>query len=153
VNLDVPGEAHLPKDYVQADDARLEAYRRLAGVTTREELTDLRDEWLDRYGPLPRAGEGLLELAELRLTCLHLGVSSLTVAPAKVGVRSRPVVKLGPLDLSVSQQTRLRRLHGSRAYVEATKELRIDVDAVDATPRALVDLLETLTAVTTGPQS
>jgi len=34
INLDVPGEAHLPKGYVEADDARLEAYRRLAGVKT-----------------------------------------------------------------------------------------------------------------------
>jgi transcription-repair coupling factor (superfamily II helicase) len=153
VNLDVPGEAHLPKDYVEADDARLEAYRRLAGVTTMDELDDLRNEWLDRYGALPRAGEGLLELAELRLTCLQLGVRSVVVLAAKVGVRSRPVVKLGPLDLSVSQQTRLRRLHGSRAYVEATKELRIEVDANDATPRALVDLLSQLVAVTTSPQS
>jgi transcription-repair coupling factor (superfamily II helicase) len=153
VNLDVPGEAHLPKDYVEADDARLEAYRRLAGVTTMDELADLRLEWLDRYGPLPRAGEGLLELAQLRLLCLQLGVSSLTVSPAKVGVRSRPLVKLGPLDLSVSQQTRLRRLHGSRAYVEATKELRLEVETPDATPRALADLLTTLTAVTTGPSA
>jgi len=153
VNLDVPGEAHLPKDYVEADDARLEAYRRLAGVTTMDELDDLRNEWLDRYGALPRAGEGLLELAELRLTCLQLGVRSVVVLAAKVGVRSRPVVKLGPLDLSVSQQTRLRRLHGSRAYIEATKELRIELDANDATPRALVDLLSQLVAVTTSPQS
>ena len=29
VALDVPGDAHLPKDYVTAEDARLEAYRRL----------------------------------------------------------------------------------------------------------------------------
>ena len=38
INLDVPGEAHLPKNYVEADDARLEAYRRLVGVTTHDEL-------------------------------------------------------------------------------------------------------------------
>jgi hypothetical protein len=80
-------------------------------------------------------------------------VRSVVVLAAKVGVRSRPVVKLGPLDLSVSQQTRLRRLHGSRAYIEATKELRIELDANDATPRALVDLLSQLVAVTTSPQS
>jgi transcription-repair coupling factor (superfamily II helicase) len=147
VNLDVPGEAHLPKEYVEADDARLEAYRRLAGVTTMEELDDLRSEWLDRYGALPQAAVGLLELAQLRLTCLELGVSSLVVLPAKVGVRSKPVVKLGPLELSLSQQIRLRRLHGSRAYVEATKELRIDVTPDSATPRALFELLGELVAV------
>jgi transcription-repair coupling factor (superfamily II helicase) len=148
INLDVPGEAHLPKSYVKADDARLEAYRRLAGVKAMDELEDLRAEWLDRYGPLPSAATGLLELAQLRLTCLHLGVSSVVVMPAKVGVRSKPVVKLGPLDLAVSQQMRLRRMHGSRAYVEATKELRIEVSPEDASPKALLRLLEELVAVT-----
>jgi transcription-repair coupling factor (superfamily II helicase) len=151
INLDVPGEAHLPKDYVEADDARLEAYRRLAGVTTMDELADLQSEWLDRYGPLPGAAQGLLELAQLRLTCLELGVSSVVVMPAKVGVRSKPIVKLGPLELALSQQMRLRRLHGSRAYVEATKELRIEVSSEDASPKALLQLLRELVAVTKAP--
>jgi len=150
INLDVPGEAHLPKNYVEADDARLEAYRHLAGVTTTDELNDLRAEWLDRYGALPTAAQGLLELAELRLTCLTLGISSVVVMPAKVGVRSKPVVKMGPLELAVSQQTRLRRLHGSRAYVEATKELRIELEPDGASPRDLLDLLGELVAVPAG---
>jgi transcription-repair coupling factor (superfamily II helicase) len=147
VNLDVPGEAHLPKDYVQADDARLEAYRRLAGVTTMEELDDLRDEWIDRYGPLPRAAQGLLELSELRLACLDSGLRSVVVMPARVGIRSKPVVKMGPLDLSLSQQMRLRRKYGSRTYDEDAKELRLEVAADEATPGALLALLRDLVAV------
>ena len=105
INLDVPGEAHLPKSYVEADDARLEAYRRLVGVTTMAELQDLRDEWLDRYGPLPAPAKGLLELGELRLECLAHGVASVVVLPARVGIRTKPVVKICPLELSLSQQT------------------------------------------------
>ena len=144
INLDVPGEAHLPKEYVEADDARLEAYRRLAGVASFEELADLRSEWIDRYGPLPRAAEGLLELGELRLLCLELGVTSLSVLPAKVGVRSKPVVKLSPLDLSLSQQMRARRAYGSRAYSDDTKEFRTELNADQVTPGALSDLLRGL---------
>ncbi len=96
ITLDVPGEAHLPKSYVEADDARLEAYRRLVGVTTMDELHDLRDEWLDRYGPLPAPATGLLELGELRLECIELGVRSVVVLPARVGIRTKPVVKISP---------------------------------------------------------
>jgi transcription-repair coupling factor (superfamily II helicase) len=147
VNLDVPGEAHLPKDYVTADDARLEAYRHLAGVTTLDELADLREEWQDRYGALPAPAQGLLELSELRLSCLELGITSVSVLAAKVGVRSKPVIKVGPLDLTLSQQLRLRRRHGSRAYTEVTKELRIEVENADASPRAILTLLGELVAV------
>jgi transcription-repair coupling factor (superfamily II helicase) len=147
VNLDVPGEAHLPKDYVTADDARLEAYRHLAGVTTLDELADLREEWQDRYGALPAPAQGLLELSELRLSCLELGITSVSVLAAKVGVRSKPVIKIGPLDLTLSQQMRLRRRHGSRAYTEVTKELRIEDEHADASPRAILTLLGELVAV------
>ena len=149
INLDIPGEAHLPKSYVEADDARLEAYRRLAGVTSIDELEDLQREWIDRYGALPAPARGLLDLAQLRLVCLDIGVSSVVVMPARVGVRSKPVLRLGPLELSFSQQIRLRRSYGSSAYNESTKELRIDVSPNDASPIAIVTLLDELRAPTT----
>jgi len=152
VNLEVPGEAHLPKDYVEADDARLEAYRRLAGVTNLEELGDLADEWVDRYGALPGPASGLLELAQLRLVCLEYAVTSVVVSPARVGIRSRPVVKLGPLSLSVSQQIRLRRTHGSSAYNESTKEMRVELSPSGVTPKALVTLLRDVHAPAGAPE-
>jgi transcription-repair coupling factor (superfamily II helicase) len=144
INLDVPGEAHLPKDYVEADDARLEAYRRLAGVTTTDELGDLRNEWIDRYGALPLPTIGLLELAQLRLVCLDYTVTSVVVLPARVGLRSKPVLKMGPLTLALSQQLRLRRKYGSSAFNESTKELRLELAPSATTPRAILELLEEL---------
>ena len=151
INLDVPGEAHLPKEYVEADDARLEAYRRLAGVSTLEELNDLRIEWIDRYGALPLATVGLLELAQLRLVCLDLGVASVKVLPARVGLRSKPVLKLGPLTLSISQQLRLRRTHGSSAYNDTTKELRLELSAGAVTSHSILSLLEEVNAPSSDP--
>jgi transcription-repair coupling factor (superfamily II helicase) len=148
VNLDVPGEAHLPKEYVEADDARLEAYRRLAGVTSVAELDDLAVEWVDRYGALPEPTKGLLELAQLRLTCLHFAVTSVVVLPARVGVRSKPVLKMGPLVLTLSQQLRLRRTYGSSAYNESTKEFRVELPANAVTPRAIATMIDELHAAT-----
>ncbi len=148
INLDVPGEAHLPKEYVEADDARLEAYRRLASVTSDVELDDLASEWIDRYGALPAATQGLLELARLRLACLRLAVTSVAVLPARVGVRSKPVLKMGPLSLTLSQQLRARRTHGSSAYNETTKELRLELAPNAATSAAILSLLEELYAPT-----
>jgi len=146
ITIDVPGEAHLPKLYVEADDARLEAYRRLAQVTSSEELSDLALEWADRYGALPPEAQGLLELSELRLAAVACGVTSIVVLPAKVGVRSKPLVKISSLDLTLSQQMRLRRSYGSRAYDEATKELRLETTTDRTTPRALLELLNDVTA-------
>ena len=151
VTLDVPGEAHLPKSYVEADDARLEAYRRLAAVASVEELEDLRTEWVDRYGALPASAQGLLELAALRLVCLTREITSVQVLPAKVGVRSQPVVRLSPLDLNLSTQMRVRRRFGSRAYSEETKEFRCEMPGTNDAA-SLVALINELYA-DTGPSS
>ena len=150
VTLEVPGEAHLPKDFVEADDARLEAYRRLATVASAEELEDLRAEWVDRYGALPAPARGLLDLAALRLRCLAAGVTSLTVAPAKVGVRSRPLLRLSPLTLSLSAQMRARRRFGSRAYSEEAREFRCELSG-SSDARALADLLDDLVGSSGAP--
>ena len=53
LSLDLPDAAHLPSDYVEAEDVRLEAYRRLAAVRTVEQIDDVRAEWEDRSARCP----------------------------------------------------------------------------------------------------
>jgi len=146
ITLDIPGEANLPASYVEADDARLEAYRRLAALQTVAELDDLKDEWLDRYGALPAPAQGLLDLGLLRLTCLDRGITNLQVLPAKVGVRSKPLLKVQPLTLTLSQQMRARRLLGQSQYDETTKEFKVELDARQIQVPALTQLIVDLTA-------
>src|SRR5262249_60312057 len=66
VTIDVPVDAYLPGDYLARDDVRMEAYRRLAAVTTPADVDDIRDEWEDRYGPPPAPAAALLAGARPR---------------------------------------------------------------------------------------
>ena len=77
IKLDVPTDAFLPADYVAKEELRLEAYRRLAGVTTPAQVDDIRVEWEDRYGPLPAAADALLTVGYLRAECHRLGITDL----------------------------------------------------------------------------
>src|SRR5271166_2219961 len=123
VSLDVPGDAHLPAAYVAAEDARLEAYRRLAAAATAAEVDDIRAEWLDRFGPLPGPAEGLLALARLRVECLRTGVTDVAVAPVRVGGARHPTARISPLRLPSSAQVRLRRLAPAATYREELSQL------------------------------
>ncbi|PIE34829.1 MAG: transcription-repair coupling factor [Ilumatobacter coccineus] len=79
LKLDVPTDAYLPADYVPKEVSRLEAYRRLAEVTTHDEVDDIRAEWLDRYGPLPEPADALLDVGRLRAECHRLGVTEVQI--------------------------------------------------------------------------
>ena len=46
---------------------RIQAYRRLAEVTTRDELQRLEKDWRDRFGALPEPARNLLTLTEIKL--------------------------------------------------------------------------------------
>ena len=144
VSIDLPGEAHLPENYVAQSDVRLEAYRRLSTTTSDEQIEDMRAEWLDRFGPLPAAAEGLLDLASLRVTCLRIGIQEISVLPARIGGRAVPLAKISPITLRASAQIRVQRLVGDRAYDESTKTLRVDLRPEWATAAGLRDLLDQL---------
>src|SRR5437879_7956913 len=92
IKLDVPLAAHLPADYVSREDLRLEAYRRLATVTTHAEVDDIKNEWVDRYGPLPDPAVALLDVGHLRADAARIGIREVAVA--------RDVARISPLKLA-----------------------------------------------------
>ena len=108
VKLDVPVDAHLPTSYVAKEELRLEAYRRLAAVTTSAEVADIRAEWLDRFGPIPPPAAALLTVAELRAECFRVGVREVAITSASA--------RLSPLRLKASEAVRLRRLARDAIY-------------------------------------
>jgi transcription-repair coupling factor (superfamily II helicase) len=115
IKLDVPTDAYLPTDYVAKEELRLEAYRRLAAVVTAAEVADIRAEWQDRYGPLPAPAEALLTVGSLRAECHRLGLTDVTIAAGQA--------RLGPIELKLSQSTRLRRLAREAKWKEDARQL------------------------------
>src|SRR6516165_6631077 len=134
IKLELPLDAFLPRDYVSREDLRLEAYRRLATVTTHDEVADIQSEWLDRYGPLPDPAAALLRIGELRAECARTGVREVTVV-------SGGVARLSPLALKTSARIRLQRKWPKAIYKEDIGQIVVTVPrGVDAA-EFLVELL------------
>jgi transcription-repair coupling factor (superfamily II helicase) len=74
VNIDLPGEAFLPRGYVPDMRSKIDLYRRLARLTTENAVDDFGAELVDRFGALPEVVEHLLELAQLRIWAHGWGV-------------------------------------------------------------------------------
>jgi transcription-repair coupling factor (superfamily II helicase) len=144
VALDVPGDAHLPKDYVTAEDARLEAYRRLASATTDSDVADIGAEWVDRYGPLPKAALGLLALARLRTSAIARGIHEITQSTVRPGGTRQPVARIAPVHLAASAQVRLRRLVPGATYREDLGQLLVPIRMGGLAADVVRELLEDL---------
>ena len=116
IKLDLPVDAHLPDDYVAQEDLRIEAYRRLATVTSLSEVDDITAEWIDRFGAIPDPARALLAVARVRAECARIGITECTATrnPDFDGPPLRAV--LAPVELSASAEMRLGRVFPGAVY-------------------------------------
>ncbi len=68
--------AFIPDSYVSVSAQRMALYKRIAMIETEDDLNDIEDEMLDRYGDLPRPATNLLKIALIRASALKCGILS-----------------------------------------------------------------------------
>jgi transcription-repair coupling factor (superfamily II helicase) len=109
--------AFLPDDYVRDTVLRYRLYRRLsvAGNEDPELLADLRDEVIDRFGPLPSEADTLFAMVGLKYPLRKLGISKLEQGPANLVfsfVEHSPVAP--ETLLAFIEQSRIKKKKNSR---------------------------------------
>ncbi|MEX2328394.1 MAG: transcription-repair coupling factor [Nitriliruptoraceae bacterium] len=106
IRIDLPVDAHLPDDYIEDPNQRLELYRRIASARDATSIGDVRAELLDRFGAPPGPVQRLLALAALRAAVRRWHITD-------VGLTPQGWLRVAPVRLSESQTVRLERLFPS----------------------------------------
>jgi transcription-repair coupling factor (superfamily II helicase) len=135
VRLDLPGSAYLPDAYVGDSGAKLEVYRRFAGIRVEADAEALRSELRDRFGPIPPSVEALFTAVAVRSAAEAAGVPEVRAETGRV------VLKWPRYDRAAV--THALTLAGFRP-VASSNQVRIPVAAgrepVDVALRALAAL-------------
>jgi transcription-repair coupling factor (superfamily II helicase) len=76
--------AFIPADYMPQPQMRIQAYKKLAQVTSKDQLDQLGKEWRDRYGPHPPAVRNLLLLNEIKLAAARRKIVRVEVKENKI---------------------------------------------------------------------
>ncbi len=69
----------IPRDYVSSDMERIRLYRRMAYMKNIEELNDLKNELVDRFGSVPAEVEKLLKFIKVRILAYSQGIKQISV--------------------------------------------------------------------------
>ena len=81
--------AFIPTRYISDTALRIQAYRKLTEVTTREQLDRLQRDWRDRFGQFPPALENLLLITQVKLAAAKKGVTRVEVKDQKLMLTRR----------------------------------------------------------------
>lgn len=67
VDIDLPISAFIPSEYVPPGRLKIEMYRKLSQVISLDELRQYEAEIKDRFGPVPKTAQRMIDLRELQL--------------------------------------------------------------------------------------
>ncbi|EJY95909.1 transcription-repair coupling factor [Staphylococcus arlettae] len=77
VEIELNIDAYLPAEYIQNEQAKIEIYKKLRKIESEAQLIDVKDELLDRFNEYPIEVERLLDMMEIKVHALHVGVTSI----------------------------------------------------------------------------
>ncbi len=115
--VELPINAHIPVEYVEAERLRLDLYRRIADAASDEALAEISSEMVDRFGELPDAVTELLAVASLRIFARTLKITEIAVAGKSL--------RISPIYLPESAQIKLNRLYPGSIYKNASETLLV----------------------------
>jgi transcription-repair coupling factor (superfamily II helicase) len=140
INLHTP--ALLPDAYCSDVQERLTLYKRLANCEAEDELRELQEELIDRFGDLPQPAQALLETHRLRLFVKPFDVQKLDASEARIHVQFGPQPPIDPVKViqliqkdrntSMAGPDKLTRKVEAREIRQRVAEVRRLLEAVRA---------------------
>ncbi len=73
-SVDLTVDAFIPSTYIKSEYQKLDIYKRIAGLENDEEMSDMKDELIDRYGSLPESAVNLLKIAIIKTLAHRIGI-------------------------------------------------------------------------------
>jgi len=134
----LPVAARLPEEYVPDVAQRLVLYKRLASAPDEADVETIRDELLDRYGPLPDEARQLLEVIRLKILARALGVAAVDYGRGEVVLTAGPTTRIDPrrlVNLMAQGGSSIRVSPEQRVYAPVHSDRPRDL--FDATRRLL----------------
>lgn len=86
--------AYISDEYIAEESNRIEIYGRIADIEAEEDLLDVRDELLDRYGKIPPETESLCKISLIRAFGTKCGFSSIQAKRGRAILKYRDDKKI-----------------------------------------------------------
>ncbi|RNF38336.1 transcription-repair coupling factor [Planococcus salinus] len=77
VEISLHVDAYIPDSYISDGYQKIQMYKRVKGIETAEEMVELQDELIDRFGDMPIETDRLLRIARMKVWARETGVESI----------------------------------------------------------------------------
>jgi transcription-repair coupling factor (superfamily II helicase) len=97
INLHTP--AIITNAYCGDINERLVLYKRLSGLNEEEQLIEMKEELIDRFGVMPEQTQSLISFHDLRIFIQHLDIKKIDASDVSIQITFASDSKIDPLKL------------------------------------------------------
>ena len=83
IQIDMNISSYIPDEYIFESSQKIEVYQNIALCKTEEDIQNVLDEVLDRYGETPRELNNLIEVSRIKMMCKEKYIIKVTSVHAK----------------------------------------------------------------------
>ena len=135
VDLAIPGQAYLPTNYVPDMRLKIDLYRKMSRITNSDQVRELREELVDRFGPLPDPASRLLAREELKIDAAIWQIAEIYQEDKYLVFRYTNRARVE--QLAKLNGGKLRIVDGNSAYLPVSKEVT-HPDAIQETVKSVL---------------
>ncbi|MBP3451766.1 MAG: transcription-repair coupling factor, partial [Agathobacter sp.] len=95
-SIDISTDAFIPPTYVSNELQKLDIYKRIAGIETEEEVEEMLEELIDRFGEPPKSVQNLLAIARLKFMAHGLYVKEVSQKSTELKLVMYEKAKINP---------------------------------------------------------
>lgn len=92
--VDMDLDAFIPSTYIKNEVHKLDIYKRIAEIENEEEMMDMQEELMDRFGDMPNAVNNLLNIALIKAICHSVYITGLVHKGNEVKLMMYPKAQL-----------------------------------------------------------
>ncbi len=82
--INIPVEAYIPDDYIEDPAQKLLVYKRLSKIRQDDELLDIKEELVDRYGAIPQPVNSLFHVISLKIFLTSLKIKKMEYSSGRI---------------------------------------------------------------------
>ncbi|MEC9488154.1 MAG: transcription-repair coupling factor [Halanaerobium sp.] len=121
-SIDLEIDAFLPDEYIPDSRQKIEIYKKISSLSRQEDVVDLVDEIIDRFGDPPSPVENLIKIGQIKVKASALGIEEIVRRRDKVRIVFREDPPVSPQNI-LQLTNRFRR----GVKVKAGRKLKLEL--------------------------
>ena len=115
VQIDLDATCYIPDTYISDSSQKIEIYQDIALCKNEEDIQNVIDEMIDRFGNMPKEIENLIEIARIKILCKKLNISKVQ------GRRSFVLFMFEPGELSIDINELVKKYKNRIKFTQGIK--------------------------------